>query len=68
MLNMINPLLLSTTLIPLVFLWHECAKINGAQNSLFFLHLGARKLMVCEFLKYDFRSEFDGILQYFSPP
>ena len=29
---------------------------------------GAQRLMVHEFLKYNFRPEFDGILQDFSPP
>ena len=51
------------TIIPLVF-----AEINSLQNRLFFGHLGAQKLMACKFLKYNFRPEFDGILQYFSPP
>ena len=45
------------TLIPLI-----------SRNRQFFAHFGARKLMVREFLKYHFRPEFDGILQYFSPP
>ena len=43
----------------------EWAKIYIAQNRPFFTHLGAQKLIVRELLKYDFRPEFDGILQYF---
>ena len=46
----------------------EWAKIYIAQNRPFFTHLGAQKLIVRELLKYDFRPEFDGILQYFFPP
>ena len=52
---------------PLTFVQHECAKINSARNMSFFAHLVARKVMVREFLKYNFRPEFDGILQYFLP-
>ena len=50
---------------PLIFAQHDCAKINSVRNRP--LHLDARKLMVRKFLKYHFRAEFDGILQYFSP-
>ena len=40
---------------PLIFTHHKYAKVNSARNRLFFVHLGARKLMVREFLKYYFR-------------
>ena len=53
---------------PLIFEQHECLKINSMQNRPFFAHLSAQKLMVCNFFEYHFRPEFDGILQYFSPP
>ena len=43
-------------------------KLIAYNNRHFFAHLGARKLMVCEFLNYHCRPEFDGILQYFLPP
>ena len=53
---------------PLIFVHYECAKINGAINRQFFAHLGARNLIVYDFLKYHLRPKYDGILQYFSPP
>ena len=59
--NNLNPINFRATLI---FTQYECAKID----SDFFAHLGARKLILCEFLKYHFRPKFDGILQNFSPP
>ena len=53
---------------PLIFVQYECTKINSVQNRPFFMHLGALKLKVREFLKYHFRLKFDGIVQYFSRP
>ena len=53
---------------PFISAQHECVKINNARSRSFFVNLGGRKLMVCKFLKYHFIPEFDGILQYFSPP
>ena len=58
----LNPINFHT---PLIFMKHECAKINSAENRPFFVHLGVEKLMM---LKCHFRAEFDGILQYFSLP
>ena len=60
----LNPIIFP---VPLIFARHEGAKINTTRNRPFFAHLNARKLVVHEFLKYYFRSESDGILQYFSP-
>ena len=39
-----------------------------AHKLVIFAHLDALKLMVREFLKYRFRTEFDGILHCFLPP
>ena len=61
----LNPIDFRATLI---FAQHERARTNSARNSPFFKHLGAQKLIVLKFLKYHFRPEIDGILQYFSPP
>ena len=60
----LNPIIFR---VPLIFARHEGAKINTTRNRPFFAHLNAQKLVVHEFLKYYFRSESDGILQYFSP-
>ena len=51
----------------LISVQQEYTKSNGAQNRAFFMHLGARKIVVHEILKYHFRVEFKGILLYFSP-
>ena len=56
----INPM---NFLAPLLFAQNDCAKIDSVQNRQFFVLLGAQKLMVREFLKYNFRPELDGILQ-----
>ena len=43
-------------------------KLTAREIGKLFTHLGAQKLTARKFLKYNFRLEFDGILQYFSPP
>ena len=43
---------------PLNFSLYKYAKINSAQNRLFFTHLSSQKLMVREFLKYHFRPKY----------
>ena len=40
---------------------------NDSQLKIF-TSISPRKLMLGELLKYHFKPEFDGILQYFSPP